>query len=114
MIELCVVIASTIQAVCRTERSGNGLERSRDRTELGFERYVMLGILGRNLHVLGKLVIAREANSCEAALSITPNICGLVTDTIAAEAEPVGSWMAWLPPAGAVLTCSDDFGEFIG
>jgi hypothetical protein len=50
-------------------QSGNGLERSRDRTELGFERYVMLGILGRNLHVLGKLVIAREAKSCEAARS---------------------------------------------
>jgi len=50
-------------------QSGNGLERSRDRTELGFERYVMLGILGRNLHVLGKLVLAREAASCEAARS---------------------------------------------
>lgn len=50
-------------------QSGNGLERSRDRTELGFERYVMLGILGRNLHVLGKLVLARQARSCEAARS---------------------------------------------
>lgn len=50
-------------------QSGNGLERSRDRTELGFERYVFLGILGRNLHVLGKLVLAREAKSCEAARS---------------------------------------------
>lgn len=50
-------------------QSGNGLERSRDRTELGFERYVMLGILGRNLHVLGKLVLARQASSCEAARS---------------------------------------------
>jgi len=50
-------------------QSGNGLERSRDRTELGFKRYVMLGILGRNLHVLGKLVLARQANSCEAGRS---------------------------------------------
>jgi hypothetical protein len=50
-------------------QAGNGLERSRDRTEPGFERYVMLGILGRNLHVLGKLVIAHEAKSCEAARS---------------------------------------------
>lgn len=50
-------------------QAGNGLERSRDRTEIGFERYVQLGILGRNLHVLGKLIIAREANSCEAARS---------------------------------------------
>ncbi len=50
-------------------QSGNGLERSRDRSELGFERYVMLGILGRNLHVLGKLLIAHEANRSEAARS---------------------------------------------
>lgn len=48
-------------------QAGNGLERSRDRSELGFERYVLLGILGRNLHVLGKLIIAREAKTCEAA-----------------------------------------------
>ena len=50
-------------------QAGNGLERSRDRTELGFERYVALGILGRNFHVLGKLIIAREVDSCEAARS---------------------------------------------
>ena len=50
-------------------QAGNGLERSRDRTELGFERYVMLGILGRNLHVLGKVVLAHQASSCEAARS---------------------------------------------
>jgi len=45
------------------------LERSRDRTELGFERYLALGVLGRNLHVLGKLLIAQEASPCEAARS---------------------------------------------
>lgn len=50
-------------------QSGNGLERCRDRTELGFERYVALGILGRNLHVLGKLVIARQDATCLAASS---------------------------------------------
>ena len=50
-------------------QAGNGLERSRDRTELGFERYVILGILGRNIHVLGKLIIAREAATSEAARS---------------------------------------------
>jgi IS5 family transposase len=48
---------------------GNGLERCRDRTELGLERYVALGILGRNLHVLGKLLIAREDSTSEAARS---------------------------------------------
>jgi transposase, IS5 family len=50
-------------------QSGNGLERCRDRTELGLERYIALGVLGRNLHVLGKLLIAREDNGCEAARS---------------------------------------------
>ena len=48
-------------------QSGNGLERCRDRTEIGLERYVALGILGRNLHVLGKLLIAREDSASEAA-----------------------------------------------
>ena len=46
---------------------GNGLKRSRDRTELGFERYVALAILGRNLHTLGKVVIARQNADCQAA-----------------------------------------------
>jgi hypothetical protein len=50
-------------------QAGNGLERSRDRTEVGFERYLALGVLGRNLHVLGKLLIAQEASQCEAARS---------------------------------------------
>ncbi len=50
-------------------QSGNGLERCRDRTEPGLKRYVALGIPGRNLHVLGKLLIAREARECEAARS---------------------------------------------
>jgi hypothetical protein len=50
-------------------QSGNGLKRCRDATELGFERYVALGILGRNLHTLGKLVIAQEDASAKAAYS---------------------------------------------
>ena len=50
-------------------QSGNGLERCRDRTERGFERYIGLGVLGRNLHVLGKLLIAKEAPDCVAACS---------------------------------------------
>jgi hypothetical protein len=48
---------------------GNGLKRCRDRTELGFERYVSLAVLGRNLHVLGKLLIARERAGARAAHS---------------------------------------------
>jgi hypothetical protein len=50
-------------------QAGNGLERSRDRTERGLERYLVLGVLGRNLHVLGKLLITQEASKCEAARS---------------------------------------------
>ena len=50
-------------------QAGNGLERSRDRSEVGFERYVALAVLGRNLHTLGKLLIAQDASQCEAARS---------------------------------------------
>ena len=50
-------------------QSGNGLKRSRDRSVLGFERYVALGILGRNIHTLGKILIQRENATCEAACS---------------------------------------------
>ena len=46
---------------------GNGLVRCRDGTEEGFERYVALGILGRNLHVMEKLLIASEHESAPAA-----------------------------------------------
>jgi len=48
-------------------QSGNGLERCRDRSEPGFERYLALGILGRNLHTLGRLLIADEAPLSKAA-----------------------------------------------
>lgn len=50
-------------------QAGNGLERSRDRSERGLERYLALGVLGRNLHVLGKLLLAQEAPQSEAARS---------------------------------------------
>lgn len=48
---------------------GNGMERCRDRTEVGFRRYVALGVLGRNLHVLGKLLIAQQNATSAAAYS---------------------------------------------
>jgi len=50
-------------------QSGNGLARCRDGTEVGFERYVALAVLGRNLHALGKLLIAREDELAPAAYS---------------------------------------------
>jgi len=58
-----------IESAIGALQSGNGLERCRDRTERGFARYIGLGVLGRNLHVLGKLLIARQSPDCQAAQS---------------------------------------------
>jgi hypothetical protein len=59
-----------IESAIGALQSGNGLERCRDRSELGLERYAALGVLGRNLHVLGCLVIVRQDALCEAAKSL--------------------------------------------
>ena len=56
-----------IESAIGALQSGNGLERCRDRTEAGFDRYVALGILGRNLHVLGKILIGLAAPKSAAA-----------------------------------------------
>lgn len=58
-----------IESAIGALQSGNGLERCRDATEPGFERYVALAILGRNLHNLGKLLIAQEDELANAAYS---------------------------------------------
>ncbi len=58
-----------IESAIGALQSGNGLARCRDRSERGFLRYIALGILGRNLHVLGKLLIARESPDSKAAYS---------------------------------------------
>jgi transposase, IS5 family len=50
-------------------QSGNGQERCRDKSKVGYERYVGLGILGRNLQVLGKLLLAQDDAACQAAKS---------------------------------------------
>jgi len=50
-------------------QAGNGLKRCRDRGQQGHERYVALGILGRNLQTLGKLLLARDQADCAAAKS---------------------------------------------
>jgi len=57
-------------------QAGNGQERCRDKSKLGYERYVGLGILGRNLHVLGKLLLAQDDAKCEAAKSKRKNQAG--------------------------------------
>ena len=54
-------------------QAGNGLERCRDRSKRGYERYVGLGILGRNLHVLGKLVIGKTNKEYQAGKSKRKN-----------------------------------------
>ena len=49
-------------------RSGRQ-ERCRDKSEAGYERYVGLGVLGRNLQTLGKLLLAQDEADCQAAKS---------------------------------------------
>lgn len=58
-----------IESAIGALQSGNGMKRCRDRSELGFERYLGLAILGRNIHTLGKLLIARRAAESAAAKS---------------------------------------------
>ena len=58
-----------IESAIGALQSGNGLKRCRDRSELGLERYIGLAMLGRNLHVLGKLLIARRNSQAQAATS---------------------------------------------
>jgi hypothetical protein len=60
---------SGVESAIGALQSGNGLERCRDGTEVGFERYVALAVLGRNLHALGKLLIAQEDELAPAAHS---------------------------------------------
>lgn len=56
-----------IESAIGALQSGNGLERCRDKSEVGFERYLGLAILGRNTQVLGKLLIARRSVDAAAA-----------------------------------------------
>jgi transposase, IS5 family len=58
-----------IESAINALQTGNGLARCRDRSERGFSRYIQLAILGRNLHVLGKILLAQEDAHCEAAES---------------------------------------------
>lgn len=58
-------IESAIGALQR----GNALKRCRDHSELGFDRYLQLAILGRNLQTLGRLLIAKENGEAAAGKS---------------------------------------------
>lgn len=60
---------SGIESAIGGLQRGNGLQRCRDRSELGVERYLGLAVLGRNMHVLGKLLMAREVGATIAGQS---------------------------------------------
>lgn len=56
-----------IESAIHALQFGNGLACCRDHSQQGYERYIGLGIMGRNLLVLGKLLLAKENPKCEAA-----------------------------------------------
>lgn len=61
---------SGIESAIGALQSGNGLARCRDHTQVGYARYIGLGVLGRNVLLLGKLLLAAEHPSCPAAASL--------------------------------------------
>ncbi len=65
-----------VESVIGALQKGNGLKRSRDRSKKGYERYVALGILGRNLQTLGKLLLAKDQTDCQAAKSKRKRVAG--------------------------------------
>jgi len=60
---------SGVESAIGAMQRGNGLKRCRDRSELGFERYFGLAVLGRNIHTLGKLLIATQHSQTASAHS---------------------------------------------
>jgi transposase, IS5 family len=58
-----------VEALIGVLQRGNGLKRCRDRSLLGYQRYVGIAILGHNLHTLGKLVLRQQNPHCAAARS---------------------------------------------
>jgi len=49
-----------IESAINALESGNGLDRCRDKGEEGFERYVALSVLGRNLQRLGEILLEED------------------------------------------------------
>lgn len=60
---------SGIESAIGALQSGNGLKRCRDHSEISFERYFGLAVLGRNIHILGKLLIKSRHEKAAAAQS---------------------------------------------
>lgn len=61
---------SGVESAIGALQSGNGLARCRDHTQIGYLRYIGLGVLGRNILLLGKLLLAAEHPQCVAASSL--------------------------------------------
>lgn len=61
---------SGIESAIGALGSGNGLSRCRDHSQAGYARYIGLGVLGRNVLLLGKLLLAAERPQCAAAISL--------------------------------------------
>lgn len=61
---------SGIESAIGALQSGNGLARCRDHSQAGYARYIGLGVLGRNVLLLGKLLLAAEHPQCAAAISL--------------------------------------------
>lgn len=60
---------SGVESAIGAMQRGNGLKRCRDRSELGFERYFGLAVLGRNIQTLGKLLLAEHHGQTASAQS---------------------------------------------
>lgn len=61
---------SGVESAIGALQSGNGLARCRDHSQIGYLRYIGLGVLGRNILLLGKLLLAAEHPKCVAAISL--------------------------------------------
>lgn len=61
---------SGIESAIGSFQRGNGMKRCRDKTEAGLERYLGLAVLGRNMHVLGKLLITQANAKSQSARSM--------------------------------------------
>ncbi len=61
---------SGVESAIGALQSGNALARCRDHSQVGYARYIGLGVLGRNLLILGKLLLAQEHPDCLAAASL--------------------------------------------
>ena len=60
---------SGVESAIGALQRGNGLKRCRDRSEVGMQRYLGMAVLGRNLQVLGRLLIASEFPESLSAIS---------------------------------------------